>query len=75
MVEKFVERAKAVRESTPAVRESTPGYRPYRTAKTAVRCQETYTLFGLKKHLLISGFERPPPPVVGELNLRKLLRI
>ena len=37
IVEKFVERAKAVRESTQAVRESTPGYRPYRIAKTAVK--------------------------------------
>ena len=26
------------------------------------------------KETLISGFESPPPPVVGELNLRELLR-
>ena len=27
------------------------------------------------KQTVISGFESPPPPVVGELNLRELLRI
>ena len=37
IVEKFVDRTKAFRESMPAVRESTSGYRPYRTAETAVQ--------------------------------------
>ena len=36
IVEKFVERAKAVCESTPVVHESTPRDRPYRTAEIAV---------------------------------------
>ena len=48
IVEKFVERAKAVREST-------PGYRPYRTAETTVPYLPPFVI--LAKNDKVANFE------------------
>ena len=70
IVEKFVERAKAVRESTPAVRESTPGYRPYSTAETAVPKAHPHSLtYPLAPTLSVNEFVFEPAESVSAIDL------